>query len=195
MKGIIESISLDLHSIGAVKLGDFVLSSGMRSPVYLDLRIVPSHPRIFRKIVNLSVETLKKVEFDAICGIATGGLPLSSVIAYLMEKPLIYFRRSEKEHGTMKRIEGEVKEDMNVIVIDDVATTGGSILEAVKALRDKKAVVRRAFVVVDRGQGARKNLMEEGVELMSITTLKEVLLELKEAGLLSDVEEVIKELE
>ncbi|MGC9103594.1 MAG: orotate phosphoribosyltransferase [Candidatus Methanodesulfokora sp.] len=195
MKGIIERISLDLHSIGAVKLGDFVLSSGMRSPVYLDLRIVPSHPRIFRKIVDLSVETLKRVEFDAICGIATGGLPLSSVIAYLMEKPLIYFRRSEKEHGTMKRIEGEVKEGMNVIVMDDVATTGGSILEAVKALRDQKAVVRRAFVVVDRGQGARKNLMAEGVELMSITTLKKVLLELKEAGFISEVEEVIKGLE
>ncbi|MGC8932013.1 MAG: orotate phosphoribosyltransferase [Candidatus Methanodesulfokora sp.] len=195
MKGIIERISLDLHSIGAVKLGDFVLSSGMRSPVYLDLRIVPSHPRIFRKIVDLSVETLKRVEFDAICGIATGGLPLSSVIAYLMEKPLIYFRRSEKEHGTMKRIEGEVKEGMNVIVMDDVATTGGSILEAVKALRDQKAVVRRAFVVVDRGQGAKKNLMAEGVELMSITTLKKVLLELKEAGFISEVEEVIKGLE
>jgi orotate phosphoribosyltransferase len=195
VKGIIERISLDLHSIGAVKLGDFVLSSGMRSPVYLDLRIVPSHPRIFRKIVDLSVETLKRVEFDAICGIATGGLPLSSVIAYLMEKPLIYFRRSEKEHGTMKRIEGEVKEGMNVIVMDDVATTGGSILEAVKALRDQKAVVRRAFVVVDRGQGARKNLMAEGVELMSITTLKKVLLELKEAGFISEVEEVIKGLE
>jgi len=195
VKGIIERISLDLHSIGAVKLGDFVLSSGMRSPVYLDLRIVPSHPRIFRKIVDLSVETLKRVEFDAICGIATGGLPLSSVIAYLMEKPLIYFRRSEKEHGTMKRIEGEVKEGMNVIVMDDVATTGGSILEAVKALRDQKAVVRRAFVVVDRGQGAKKNLMAEGVELMSITTLKKVLLELKEAGFISEVEEVIKGLE
>ena len=195
MKGIIESISLDLHSIGAVKLGDFVLSSGMRSPVYLDLRIVPSHPEVFRKIVSLSVQALKNMDFDIVCGIATGGLPLSSVIAYLMEKPLIYFRRSEKEHGTMKRIEGEVKKGANVIVVDDVATTGGSILEAVKALREQGAVVRRAFVVVDRGQGARKNLMAEDVELISITTLKKVLLELREAGAISGVDEVIKELE
>ncbi|HFC49558.1 MAG TPA: orotate phosphoribosyltransferase, partial [Thermofilum sp.] len=91
-----------------------------------------------------------------------------------MKKPLIYVRKERKEHGTKKIIEGDFKPGAKVLVVDDVATTGGSILRAVNALRSAGLVVEHALVVVDRLEGAEEALSRVGVRLFSLVTLKDL---------------------
>ncbi len=166
--------SVELGSIllrrGMLKFGDFLLTSGRRSTIYVDLRPLPSFPEEFRRI---SEELAGRIGGGGICGVAVGGLPLATAVAMLSSRPLIYVRKERKEHGTMSRMEGVVNE-REYVVIDDVATTGGSLRRAVEAVRDAGAEVREAWVVVDRLQGAREALGELDVDLRSIATLPDI---------------------
>ena len=157
---------------GMLKFGDFLLTSGRRSTIYVDLRPLPSFPEEFREI---SEELARRIGIGdgGICGVAVGGLPLATAVAMLASKPMIYVRKERKEHGTMSRMEGVVSE-REYVVIDDVATTGGSLRRAVEAVREAGAEVEEAWVVVDRLQGAREALKELGVELRSIATLPDI---------------------
>ncbi len=155
-----------------LRFGDFLLTSGKASSIYVDLRQLPSFPEEFKLLAGeLSINISEK---DAgICGVAVGGLPLATAVAMILLRPLVYVRKEKKEHGTMSRLEGVVDRS-EYIVIDDVATTGGSLLRAVKAVREKGAEVRDAWVVVDRIQGAKESLGEEGVNLNSLATLPDI---------------------
>ncbi len=159
---------------GMLKFGDFLLTSGRRSTIYVDLRPLPSFPEEFREISEELAGRIGTGDGDGgICGVAVGGLPLATAVAMLASKPLIYVRRERKEHGTMSRMEGVVSE-REYVVIDDVATTGGSLRRAVEAVREAGAEVEEAWVVVDRLQGAREALKELGVDLRSIATLPDM---------------------
>jgi len=164
-----------LWEIGAVKLGEFKLTSGKISNVYIDLRKLPSHPQAFRQVVALLVEKAKQHTFDCICGVAVGGLPLATAVSYELSKPLIYARREKKTHGTMRQLEGDYNRGAKALLIDDVATTGGTLLDTANLLRSEGLEVARALVVVDRGEGAREALQSEGIVLESLTTLSKIL--------------------
>jgi len=170
-KPIIEAI----YSSGCLKFGKFILSSGRESNVYIDLRLLYSHPDNFKKIVYSLVNIVKVKDIDCICGVPTGGLPLSSVVAFLLGKPFIYVRKKEKSYGRRKRIEGDVSLCKDVLVIDDVATTGNSIKDAVLFLKDEGCHIKEALVVVDRGEGAIENLLNYGVNLIGLVTLNDIL--------------------
>ncbi|MDK2384209.1 MAG: orotate phosphoribosyltransferase [Candidatus Korarchaeota archaeon] len=167
-----ESAELGLILVrrGMLKFGDFLLTSGRRSTIYVDLRPLPSFPEEFRAI---SEDLAGRMGKGGICGVAVGGLPLATAVALLTSKPLIYIRKERKEHGTMSKMEGVVSE-REYVVIDDVATTGGSLRRAVEAVREAGAEVSEAWVVVDRLQGARESLKELGVGLRSIATLPDI---------------------
>lgn len=164
-----------LKRIGAVQIGEFILSSGRMSRVYVDLRKLPSYPQAFKEVTQAMARVASRLNFDFICGIAVGGLPLATAVAYEMEKRLIYVRKEKKEHGTGKIIEGDFEPGAKVLVLDDVATTGASILHAVKVLRSVGLVVEESLVVVDRLEGAREALYEAGVRLYALVTLKDLL--------------------
>ncbi len=161
-----------LVSKGMLKFGDFLLTSGKRSSIYVDLRPLPSFPDEFWLISKELSRRITKGE-EGLCGVAVGGLPLATAVALLTSKPLVYVRKERKEHGTMSRLEGVISRE-TYIILDDVATTGGSLLRAVEAVKEAGAEVREAWVIVDRLQGARETLENVGVKLNSLATLPSV---------------------
>lgn len=177
-----------LLSIGCVKFGEFVLSSGVKSNIYVDLRKLISYPKEFKEIALISSEFLRNLEFDVIAGVESSGIPLATSISLFLSKPLIYVRKESKNHGLKKMIEGEYREDQIALVIDDVSTTGNSIIKAVEILRSNGLRVSEAFVIVDRGEGAVEKLREININLKYILTLKELLSKLKERSEVSSVE-------
>ncbi len=174
-----------LYRYGCILVGSFKLSSGGLSPYYIDLRRALAHPQLYREIVGMLVEKARSIPHDVVAGVATGGIPWASMIAYEMGKPLAYVRSERKSHGTSRLVEGVV-EGRQVLVVDDVATTGSSLARAIKAIRDHGGKPVAALVIVDRCQGARERLRELGVELYSLTTAHELVEELYSLGLISD---------
>ena len=166
-----------LFRIGAVRFGKFTHASGRSSSYYLDLRVVPSDPQTYELAIGAYKALAEQVgerSFDVVAGVATAGVALSSPLAYLMKKPMVYVRREEKGHGLGKRIEGAAQPRWRALVVDDLATTGGSILSAVDALRAAGCVVTDAIVLVDRLEGGKANLAGSGVKLGAFADVKEL---------------------
>lgn len=143
-------------------IGNFMLTSGKVSPYYLDLRKLPNHPDIFSFVVSSAVDIVKGINFDMILGVVTGGVPFASFIACKLNKPMGYIRAEKKGHGTERLLEADV-DGKKVIVVDDVATTGGSILKAVEEVRKAGGKVEHALVIVDREEGAFEKLESVGI--------------------------------
>jgi orotate phosphoribosyltransferase len=182
----VKEFAMFLHESGAIKFGNFKLSSGKNSAYYIDLRLVPSFPHQFRTMVkslqNLISEKIGLDSFDYIASVPTSGLVIASALAIETVKPLIYIRQKPKDYGTGSLIEGKISEGSKVILIDDVGTTGHSLLNTIKALKDAKILVDSAFVIINRLEGARENLEAEKVklyEIMDILAISNVLHEKK----------------
>lgn len=182
----VKEFATFLHKIGAIKFGDFTLASGKKSSYYIDLRVVPSYPHEFRRMVkNLQNEISEKIgldNFDSLVSVPTGGLVIASSLAIETVKPLIYVRTKPKEYGTSKSIEGRFNQGMKVLMIDDVATTGGSMINAIKLLKSEKISITDAFVIVNRNEGAEQSLKQEGVimhHLVDVLTITRSLFEQK----------------
>ncbi|MCE4625490.1 MAG: orotate phosphoribosyltransferase [Desulfurococcales archaeon] len=166
----------ELASIGAIKRGRFVLSSGKTSDIYIDLRLVPSHPPVFKLLLGLAYFLHKDIveTVSAIIGVATGGIPWAVGLGLLASKPVGYVRPQKKEHGRGRVVEADLPTRSSVLVVDDVATTGRSLSSAVDALRGEGYRVREALVIVDREEGARSELERKGVKLRYIITLSQL---------------------
>jgi len=180
-----------------IRFGDFTLASGKKSPYYIDLRLVASYPHEFRKMIkhlqNLIAEDIGFENFHSLVSVPTGGLVIASSLATEIVKPLIYVRNNPKDHGTGKSIEGVTCQDMKLLMIDDVATSGGSIINAIKIIKDEKMVVSDAYVIIDRLEGATQSLEKEGVKLHSLLNIKDIVDNLFEQNLIS--EDVVKQVE
>jgi len=174
----VKEFAIFLQESGAIKFGNFKLSSGKESAYYVDLRLVPSFPHQFRKMVkslqNLISEKIGLDSFDYIASVPTSGLVIASALAIETVKPLIYIRQKPKDYGTSSLIEGKIPKGSRVVLIDDVGTTGHSLLNAIKALKDAKITIDSAFVIVNRLEGAKENLEAEKVKLYEITDVLEI---------------------
>ena len=159
-----------LFEIGAIQFGRFILTSGVESPYYLDLRRIVSYPDIFMEVVRRYAEKLMEIpEFDVVVGIETGSIPIAAVIAHELGVPMVYVRKKRKDFGAGRLIEGVLNEGAEAVIIEDVVTTGGSIARAVEAVRQEGGIVNYAISFIDRLQGGRARLKTMGVELISIT--------------------------
>lgn len=186
----VKEFATFLYQNGAIKFGNFKLSSGKDSPYYIDLRVVPSFPHQFRKMIKMLHNTISEKigfdNFDCIASVPTSGLVIASALAIETVKPLIYIRQKPKDYGTENVIEGKMAEGSKVLLVDDVGTTGLSLLNAIKALKASKMIVTDAFTIINRFEGARELLASENVRLYEITDIIELSSILHKANLLDD---------
>ena len=161
-----------------IKFGNFTLASGKDSSYYIDLRLVPSFPHQFRKMVknlqNLIIEKVGLDDFDSLASVPTGGLVVTSALAIETVKPLIYVRNKPKEHGTTKSIEGKISAGMKVVMVDDVMTTGTSVLNGIKQLKESGLSISDVFVIINRLEGADKVFSDMGVQIHQLTDILEI---------------------
>ena len=193
----VKEFTTFLHQKGIIKFGDFTLASGKKSSYYVDLRLVPSYPHEFRKMIKyLENEIAQNVgldKFDSIVSVPTGGLVIASALAIETVKPLIYVRSKPKDYGTSKSVEGKIKDGMKVVMIDDVATTGGSVVNAIKSLKEVNISITDAYVIVNRMEGADEALSELGVKMHSVLDILQITQELYEQKIVEqDVLEKVK---
>ncbi|HTP11353.1 MAG TPA: orotidine-5'-phosphate decarboxylase [Anaerolineae bacterium] len=177
-----SQLAQDLVDSQCVRFGQFKLKSGIISPIYLDLRRLVTHPQILRRVAQAYAETLRALEFDRLAGIPYAALPIATAIALEIDRPLIYPRREAKDYGTQATIEGDYQAGETIVVIDDLATTGGSKIEAIQKLEEAGLQVRDVVVLIDRGQGAGPMLAEAGYQLHSVVTLQDLLPEWLRSG-------------
>lgn len=179
--------SVRLSEVGGIKFGEFTLTSGKTSPYYVDLRIVPSYPDLFEKFMELCAKTVDNIEgVERLAGVPTSGLPFSAVLAVRMGIPLLYPRKEEKVHGTKKTVEGVLRRGDDVCIVDDVATTGGSIEEASETIRQAGGSVEHSIVLLDREEGAESLLNNTDIKLHSCLKISELIKHLKESSELSE---------
>jgi len=179
---VTRELTLALHDLACVRFGEFTLVSGQRSPVYLDLRLLVSHPQLLSKVARAYAGILKRLTFDRLAPIPYAALPIGTAVSLEMGVPLVYPRKEIKEHGTGKGIEGHFQEGERVVVLDDLITTGGSKLRAIAPLEQAGLEVKDVVVLVDREQGGAEELAQMGYTLRSVLRLTEMLDILVEDG-------------
>ncbi len=186
----------ELYKVGVVKIGSFVLSSGITSPFYIDMRRIYSYPKIMRLIIDEVSKRVDLTQYDVLVGVATSGVALAAFVAAVTNKPMAYVRLERKDHGTLSQVEGEV-EGRTSLIVDDVATTGDSIIKTYEVLKSAGAVPTGALVVVDREQGAEERVRSLGMRYHYVMTARQLFNTLKNDGLLNGTtyEEIMRYLE
>jgi uridine monophosphate synthetase len=164
-----------LLQIGCVKFGQFTLKSGLLSPIYLDLRMLVSYPRLLDQVARAYIPILRRLSFDRLAALPYAALPIGAAISLVGGWPMIYPRKEVKAYGTKAEIEGIYTPGERVVVIDDLATTGGSKFEAIDKLVEAGLIVSDVVVLIDRQSGAVEALAQAGYRLHSIFTLGQLL--------------------
>ncbi|RDJ32359.1 MAG: orotate phosphoribosyltransferase [Crenarchaeota archaeon] len=186
----VKEFATFLFQKGSIKFGDFTLASGKKSSYYIDLRVVPSFPHQFRKMVkylqNQIIEKTGLENFDSLVSVPTGGLIIASALAIETVKPLIYVRTKPKDYGTSKSVEGYFEKGMKVLMIDDVATTGGSVINGIKSLKQEGLEISDTYVIINRMEGATEALRDEGVKMHQLTDIMEITKILYEQKMISE---------
>ena len=171
-----------LLSMGCIRFGEFTLKSGLTSPVYIDLRRLVSFPGWLSQVAAAYIRQLSALEFDRIAGLPYAALPIATAISLQGNWPMIYPRKTTKDYGTAADIEGIYHAGETVVVIDDLATTGGSKFEAIEKLTAVGLQVRDVVVMIDRESGAKEALAEAGYKMHALFTLTQLLDYWEETG-------------
>jgi uridine monophosphate synthetase len=164
-----------LLATGCVRFGNFTLKSGLQSPIYLDLRQLISAPALLAQVAAAYAEVLHTLTFDRLAALPYAALPIGTAISLQGDWALIYPRKETKGYGTGSEIEGAYVPGERVVVIDDLATTGGSKFEAIDKLRAAGLEVQDVVVLIDRQSGAREALAGAGYALHAVLTLSAML--------------------
>jgi len=171
-----EALVKMIFDEGCIRFGHFVLTSGRESDYYIDIKKLITNPKALKLIAGLMKEEADKmgIAFDKVAGPELGAVPIATALALESNKPLLIVRKKKKEHGTGKQIEGEVVPGDRILLVEDVTTTGGSVLRAAKVLEDAGAHVKGIFVVVDREEGAKDTLAGKGYTLIPLVSVSEL---------------------
>ncbi len=165
----------ELLSAGCIKFGEFTLKSGLKSPIYVDLRQIITYPKLLEQIGAAYLPLLKNLKFERLAGLPYAAIPIATAISLQGNYPMIYPRKEVKAYGTKAEIEGEYHAGETAVIIDDLATTGGSKFEAIEKLTGAGLVVKDVVVLVDRQSGARESLEQAGYAMHSVLTIGQLL--------------------
>jgi uridine monophosphate synthetase len=171
----LSSLADELLSAGCIKFGEFTLKSGLKSPIYIDLRQIISYPKLLAQIAQAYLPLLSTLQFSRIAGLPYAAIPIATAISLAGNYPMIYPRKETKTYGTKAEIEGEYHAGETVVVIDDLATTGGSKFEAIEKLTGAGLVVKDVVVLIDRQSGAKESLAGAGYSLHAVLTITQLL--------------------
>jgi uridine monophosphate synthetase len=168
-------LALDLHEIGALKFGEFTFVSGIVSPMYIDLRLFISYPKILKKVAKLYAEQLSGLTYDRLAGVAYAALPIAGAISLELEQPWIFMRKEglKKGYGLKKSLEGEYNKGETVVMIEDLVTKATSLLQAIPAIENQGLVVKDAVVLLDYCKGGGEKLKTKGYNLHAFMTVRE----------------------
>ncbi|XP_018378535.1 PREDICTED: uridine 5'-monophosphate synthase [Trachymyrmex cornetzi] len=194
MVAFLKELAIELYDIQAVKFGEFKTKVGLTTPVYFDLRMVISNPKLMLKLAK-ALWTLvdDPAKVSRICGVPYTALPLATLISVEEKIPMLMKRKEAKSYGTKKLIEGIFLPGENCVIIEDVITSGSSILETVDVLKKENLSVTEAYVLIDREQGGKKNLENHKIKVKSLFVITQLMKYLLEAGKITP--EIVKDVD
>ena len=178
----LSSLADRLLKSGCIKFGEFTLKSGLKSPIYIDLRQIISHPKLLADVAQAYLPIVSSLHFSRLAGLPYAAIPIATAISLAGNYPMIYPRKEVKAYGTKAEIEGEYHAGETVLVIDDLATTGESKFEAIEKLTGAGLVVKDIVVLVDRQSGARESLEQAGYSMHAVLTIRQLLDYWEETG-------------
>ena len=170
-----KSLADELLSAGCIKFGEFTLKSGLTSPIYIDLRQIITYPKLLEAIAQAYLPLLTTLQFSRLAGLPYAAIPIATAISLAGNYPMIYPRKEAKSYGTKAEIEGEYHAGETAVIIDDLATTGGSKFEAIEKLTGAGLVVKDVVVLVDRQSGAKESLAQAGYSMHAVLTIGQLL--------------------
>jgi orotate phosphoribosyltransferase len=168
-----DKLIQQLKECGAIKFGRFVLTSGALSDYYIDIKKASTEPKVLKLIAQEMSSHTK--DYDLLAGMELGAVPLVVALALETGIPYVIIRKEKREHGTGKQIEGGDVKGKSVLIIEDVTTSGGSVVKTIQILRENNAIIEKVIVVVDRESGAREKLQKLEVEFVPLVTVSEIL--------------------
>src|SRR3990167_8394862 len=185
-----ESLIFKLYQIEAIQFGEFTLKSGQLSPIYINLRKIISYPAILRETAAMMWDTIRDCHFDLICGVPYTALPIAACLSLDYDLPMIIRRKEKKEYGTKQMIEGVFTRGQRCLIVEDVVTTGSSIIDTAAELEKEGLKVVDTIALIDRQETGRDNLSKQ-YRFHSIFTLTEILGVLSNTALLTTEEKTI----
>ncbi|MBA3661387.1 MAG: orotate phosphoribosyltransferase [Gammaproteobacteria bacterium] len=187
-----KALITELYQIGAIQFGEFVLKSGETSPLYINLRKIISYPELLEKVAHLIWLRAKNFSADLICGVPYTALPIATCISLKQKIPMVMRRKEKKDYGTKQMVEGEYRSGQSCLLIEDIITTGGSILETAEVLKTSGLIITGAIALIDRQQGGIANLTAH-FPAESVLKLTDILTTLLAEKIVSPVERAIVE--
>jgi orotate phosphoribosyltransferase len=189
-KYLTKKVAFDLILNDALKIGEFILHSGKKSPYYVDLRQAISDPMTMDLIANALARIIEneigRNQFDKIMGVPTAGVPFTTLVCQKLSVPMLYYRKERKEHGVRKKIEGRMDTHDRILMIDDLITTGKSVIQAAEAVREQGGMVSDLVVLLDREQGGGESLRAHHIRPHVLFSVSDAFKWLNEVQLLSD---------
>ncbi len=181
-----KDIIREFYELEIIQFGEFQLKSGMISPFYIDMRKVVSHPPVFKAICIKIWDQIKEVAFDFVCGVPYSGLVFASAAGAMFNLPLVVKRKERKNYGTAKMVEGDFRRGDQVILIEDIVTSGASLVETLEEVEDVGLEVPKIVCIIDRQQGGSTVLRDQGYKMSCLFTMDEIVETMKDLGKLSE---------